>query len=192
MRKSVKVCIFIYAILLLSAFGNHALCQQKKVTVVFGDGEKITLSDWSFVYHLKRGDEALVKGEGTGVLKKKSHNLFLKERYDEEEGKKDFGKGKEISIDYEKLSSIEYLWNWGFASSEKVIITLTDGTKLERVRLGPIATSFFGDEKFLYGKGIYLEGNYTLSDEKKRINYNLDKWLRGAVPKKEIIVKIIF
>jgi hypothetical protein len=114
------------------------------------------------------------------------------ERYDEKEGKTDFGKGRDISIDCKKLSSIEYLWNWEFGNAKKVIITLTDGTKLERLRLGPISISFFGDGKFLYGEGIYLEGNYRLNDKWKHLKYNLNKWQKGEVPKKEIITKIIF
>jgi hypothetical protein len=160
--------------------------------VVFGKGEKVTLTDWTFVYHLKKGDDAFVKGKSSEVLKKKSLNLHLMERYDEENGKIDFDTKKEFNIDAQQLSSIKYFWNWDYGSSEKVVITLTDGTIVERVRLGPVSTSIFGDEKFLYGQGIYLEGTYRVKDEMRSLSYNLDKWLRGAVPKEEIIVKIIF
>lgn len=189
---SVKILTLIDTVLLLFAFWGIALCQPKSITVIFGNGEKMVLSDWSFVYHLTRRNEILVKGSSFEVLKEKSHNLYLMERYDEEEGKMDFDKKKEVNIDYEKLSSIEYLWNWEYGSAEKVIITFIDGTKLERVRLGPISTSFFGEEKFIYGEGIYLEGSYKFKDEWKQLKYNLNKWLSGEIPRKEIIVKIIF
>jgi len=190
--NKLKSFILLHTVLFLFAFCDPALCQPKKITVVYGSEEKIALTNWSFVYHLVRKDEVSFKKVSPEVLKKKSQNLYLMERYDDEEGKGNFGKGKEILIECVKLSSIEYLWNWNYGSYQKVILTLTDGTKLERVRLGPIATSFLGEERFLYGKGIYLEGDYTSQYELKHLDYNLDKWLRGSVPKREIIVKIIF
>ena len=194
MRINNKLRIFtcICANLFLLAFCDIAICQQKKATVVFGNGKAVELSSWSFVYHMTRSDEMLFNGGSHEKFEEKSRNLYLQERYDQEEGKEGFGKGKDISIVCEKLASIEYVWNWVFGSSEKVVITSTDGNKLERVRLGPISTSSFGEGKSIHAKGIYLEGDYTFRGELKTINYNLDKWLRGAVPKEEIIVKITF
>jgi hypothetical protein len=194
MRINNKLRIFtcICANLFLLAFCDIAICQQKKATVVFGNGKAVELSNWSFVYHMTRSDEMMFNGGSHEEFNEKSRNLYLMERYDHKEGKEGFGKGKDISIVCEKLAAIEYFWNWVFGSSEKVVITLTDGTKIERVRVGPISTSSFGDEKAIHGKGIYLEGDYTFRGELKSINYNLDKWLRGGVPKEEIIEKIVF
>jgi len=191
-KNKLKIFTYVCANLVLLAFCDIAICQQKKATVYFGNGKAVELSNWSFVYHMTRSDEMLFNGGSHEAFEEKSSNLYLKERYDQEEGKEGFGKGKDISIVSEKLSSIEYFWNWVFGSSEKVVITFTDGNKLERVRLGPISTSSFGDEKSMHGKGINIEGDYTFRGELKRINYNLDKWLRGGVPKEEIIVKITF
>ena len=191
-KNSSKIFTFICTILPLLVFCDSALCQPEKITVFFGNGEKIALFDWSFVYHLTRSDEMLTKGNSPELFKEKSKNLYLMKRYDEVRGKIDFGKGKEISITGDKLASIEYLWNWGYSSSEKVVIILTGGTKIERTRLGPLSTSSFGEEKFIHGKGIFLEGDYTLKGELKHLNYNLDKWLRGAASTGEIIAKIIF
>ncbi len=191
-KNKLKIFTCICANLVLLVFCDIAICQQKKATVFFGNSKAVELSNWSFVYHMTRSDEMVFNGGSHEEFKEKSYNLYLMERYDQEEGKEDFGKGKDISIVCEKLASIEYFWNWVFGSSEKVVITLTDGTKLERVRLGPISTAAFGAEKSIHGKGIYLGGDYTFRGELKSINYNLDKWLRGAVPKEEIIVKITF
>jgi hypothetical protein len=190
--NNTKVLVSIYTILLLVTPWSPAFSQPKKIVVIFGNGEEATLSDWSFVYQLVEGDEVFRKGSSPNVAEKKSRNLYLIERYEEEEDKILFSKSKEINIDGEKLSSIEYRWNWEFSSMENITITLNDGTKLVRARLGPIATSFFSDETIRYAKGIYLEGTYRVKGEEKHLRYNLNKWLEGGVSKEEIIVKIIF
>jgi hypothetical protein len=185
-------CTSAVSIILICFFCNLTFAQPEAITVVLGNGEKVTLSAWSFVYHLVRSNEIVAQGSTAQPLEKRSQNLYLVERYDQEEGKADFGKGKEINITAENLSSIEYIWNWKYGTLEKVIITRIDGSQLTRSRLGPIATSFLGDEKFLYGKTLYLEGDYPGEKGLQHLNYNLNKWLKGKLPQKEIIEKIIF
>ena len=181
-----------FTIIVICFISNFSFAQSGTITVIFGNEEKFTVSRWSFVYHLVRSNEVVSRGSTTEPLQKKSQNLYLIERYDQEEGKTDFGKGKEIKINSDQLSSIEYGWNWKYGTLEKVIITLSDGKKLTRLRLGPFATSFLGDDKFLYCKTLYLEGEYQIGQGLKYLNYNLNKWIKGKVSKEEIIKKIIF
>lgn len=187
-----NIFIVTYAVILLCCFCGPALCQPKTITVVFESGEEIETSNWSFVYHLSNKNEVLARGSSPKIIKKKSQNLYLMERYDKKEGKSGFGKLKEINIELEKLSSIEYVWDWGLGNTEKVIITLKDGTKIERLRLGPISTTVIAGRQSLRGEGIYLEGVYKLDEERKNLRYNLNKWLKGEASKKEIITKIVF
>lgn len=178
--------------LVIFFFGHLASAQSKTIRVQMVNEEQFTLSPWSFVYYLVRGNEIVAEGSNTKPIQKKSQNLYLSERYDQEEGKMGFGKGKDISINPEELSSLEFVWNWQNGTLEKVIITRRDGTQLTRPRLGPIATSFFGDDTFLYGKTVYLEGDYQVEKELRHLNYNLNKWLRGNYSKGDIIGKIVF
>ena len=179
-------------IIVIGFFSNLSFAQSGTITVVFGNGEKQTLSKWSFAYHLVRSNEIVSRGSTTEPLRKKSQNLYLIERYDQEEGKVDFGKGEEITINSEQLSSIEYGWNWKYGTLEQVIVTLADGKQLTRPRLGPFGTSFLGDDKFLYCKTLFIEGEYQAGQGLKYLNYNLNKWIMGKASKEEIIQKIIF
>ena len=185
-------CTSAVTIILICFFCNLTFAQPETITVVLGNGDKVTLSAWSFVYHLVRSNEIVAQGSTPDPLKKRSKNLYLLERHDQEEGKIDFGKGKEMNFTAENLSSIEFIWDWKYGTLEKVIITRIDGPQLTRSRLGPFATSFLGDDKFLYGKTLYLEGDYPGEKGLQHLNYNLNKWLKGKLPKKEIIEKIIF
>jgi hypothetical protein len=185
-------CTIAVSIILICFFCNHSVAQPESITVLLGNGEKLTLSTWSFVYYLVRSNEIVAQGSTAQPIEKRSKNLYLLERHDQEEGKIDFGKGKEIHITTENLSSIEFSWNWKYGTLEKVIITRIDGPQLTRSRLGPIATSFLGDEKFLYGKTLHLEGDYQGGKGLQHLNYNLNKWLKGKLSQKEIIEKIIF
>ncbi len=178
--------------ILLCCYRDIAFCRQKKITVVFGNGDSVESNNWTFVYHATRRNTVLPKGSSHPILEKSSQNLYLVERYDGKEGKTGAGREKEINIDCKNLSSIEYLWNWNWGNAEKVVIILTDGTKFERLRLGPIAVSFFDDTKLLYGEGIYLECDYSVNNKGKHLKYNLNKWRKGLTPEKDIIKKIIF
>ena len=185
-------CTSAVTIILICFFYNFTFAQPETITVVLGNGEKLTVSTWSFVYYLVRSNELVAQGNTAQPLEKRSKNLYLVERYDQEDGKIDFGKGKDMNITAENLSSIKFIWNWKYGTLEKVIITRIDGPQLTRARLGPIATSFLGNEEFLYGKTLHLEGDYQGAKGLQHLNYNLNKWLRGKLPKKEIIEKIIF
>jgi hypothetical protein len=185
-------CTSAVTIILICFFYNLSFAQPETITAVLGNGEKLTLFKWSFVYYLVRSNEIVAQGSTAEPLEKRSKNLYLLERHDQEEGKIDFGKGKEMNITAENLSSIEFIWNWKYGTLEKVIITRIDGSQLTRSRLGPIAPSFLGDEKFLYGKTLHLEGDYQGGKGLQHLNYNLNKWIKGKLPKKEIIKKIIF
>jgi hypothetical protein len=191
-KRLITRTLIIATFINLSFLGDYALSQPSKITVVFGNEEKQELLNWSFVYHVTRRNKVLPKGKSPKVIEKKSQNLYLMERYDNKEDKTDYGKGSEIKIDSKNLASIEYLWNWNYGSMEKVVITLKDGTKLKRLRLGPISVSFVEDSKFLHGDGIYLEGNYTLNGNWRHLKYNLNKWRMVEIPKNKIIKKIIF
>lgn len=190
--SSTTRCTIAVTILLICFFSHLTFAQSKTITVVLLNGERLTLSTWSFVYYFVRSNEIVAQGSTAKSLQKKSQNLYLTERYDQEEGKIAFGKGEDISIAAENLSSIKFVWNTKYGSLEKVIITRTDGTQLTRPRLGPIATSFLGDDTFLYGKTVYLEGDYQVGKELQHLNYNLNIWLRGKHTKNDLIGKIIF
>jgi hypothetical protein len=184
--------VLICAVFLLCYYSGSAMGQSKTITVIFGSGEEVQVSNWSFVYHLSEKSRIIDKKKIVYIMEKESRNLHLRERYDKKEGETDFWKGKDINIEPGELSSIEYLWNWEHGNTKGIIIVLKDGTKIKRLRLGPFSETVLAAGKPLYAEAVYLTGFYKLNEESKFLEYNLNKWIQGELPKKEIIAKIVF